>query len=100
MYKKDSVRKFNFTIVLQNNSDKMIEVNEWYAQGYVGGRQLVTCFYGYGTVFASVPTGEARTVSFASFLENNEAVTEGHVLVRDSVIRLCFAGDASQIGCP
>ena len=44
MYKKDSVRRFNFTIVLQNNSDRMIEVNEWYAQGYVGGRQLVTCF--------------------------------------------------------
>ena len=71
MYKKDSVRKFNFTVVLQNSSDKMIEVNEWYAQGYVGGRQLVTCFYGYGTGFPSVPAGEARTVTFASFLENN-----------------------------
>jgi hypothetical protein len=30
----------------------------------------------------------------------NEAVTEVHVLVRDGVVRLCFAGDASQIGCP
>ena len=78
----------------------MIEVNEWYAQGYVGGRQLVTCFYGYGTGFPSVPAGEARTVTFASFLENNKAVTEVHVLVRDGVVRLCFAGDASQIGCP
>ena len=94
------MRKFNFTVVLQNSSDKMIEVNEWYAQGYVGGRQLVTCFYGYGTGFPSVPAGEARTVTFASFLEYNEAVTEVHVLVRDGVVRLCFAGDASQIGCP
>ena len=61
---------------------------------------FVTCFYGYGTGFPSVPTGEARTVTFASFLENNEAVTEVHVLVRDGVVRLCFTGDASQIGCP
>lgn len=100
MYKQDSVCKFNFTVVLQNSSDKMIEVNEWYAQGYVGGRQLVTCFYGYGTGFPSVAAGEARTVTFASFLEYKEAVTEVHVLVRDGVVRLCFAGDASQIGCP
>jgi len=39
-------------------------------------------------------------VTFASFLENSESVTEVHVLVRVVVVRLCFAGDASQIGCP
>jgi hypothetical protein len=93
------VRKFNLEISLTNHTDKAID--EWYPDFHSnGGSLLFTCFYVYSAEgFPSVPPGEKRTVTFASFCELNEYVKDMLLKVNDKEQRRCFSPEGVIIAC-
>jgi hypothetical protein len=94
------VRKFNLEMTLTNHTGEAIR--EWYPDFYgAGGNLLITCFYVYSAEgFPSVPPGESRTVTFASFCDTNDYVKEMKLTVREKEYRRCFGPDAVIIACP
>jgi len=93
------VRKFNLEVTLTNHTDKTID--EWYPEFHSnGGGQLFTCFYVYSAEgFPSVPSGEQRTVTFASFCELNEYVKDMLVKVNNKDYRRCFTQEGTLVTC-
>jgi hypothetical protein len=96
---KSAVRKFNVEITLTNNSTQAVK--EWYPDFYANtGRLLLTCYYVYGEGFPPVSPGEERTVTFASFAEQNEYVQEMRMTVLGNEYRRCFSPEGEVIPCP
>jgi hypothetical protein len=97
---RDGVRKFNLEITLQNDTDATIE--DWYPTfNSSSGGVLLTCFYVYSMEgFPSVPPGESRTVTFASFCEMSEYVADMRVTINDVEYHRCFAPEGPIVTCP
>jgi hypothetical protein len=96
---RNVVRKFNLEITLTNQSEQAIR--DWYPDFYSnGGRLLLTCFYVYSAEgFPTVPPGEKRTVTFASFCNRDEYVEEMKMTVLEKEYRRCFSPDGALIPC-
>lgn len=93
------VRKFNLELTLTNHSTQAVK--DWYPDFYANtGRLLLTCYYLYGEGFPPVPPGEARTVTFASFAEQNEYVQEMRMNVLGKDYRRCFTPEGAITPCP
>jgi hypothetical protein len=96
---KSAVRKFNVEITLTNNSTQAIK--EWYPDFYANTRRLLlTCYYVYGEGFPPVSLGEERTVTFASFAELDEYVSEMRMTVLGNEYRRCFSPEGEVMPCP
>jgi len=94
------VRKFNLEIKLTNQSSQA--VREWYPDFYSHtGRLVLTCFYVYSAEgFPTVPPGESRTVTFASFCNLDEYIAEMKMKVLEVEHHLCFTPEGSLGPCP
>jgi len=97
---RSMVRKFNLEMTITNHTKEAIR--EWYPDFYgAGGSLLVTCYYVYSAEgFPSVPPGESRTVTFASFCDLNDYVKEMKLKVLEKEYRRCFAPGGTIIACP
>ena len=96
---KSPVRKFNLELTLKNNSTEAI--NEWYPKFYSNaGGLLLTCYYVYRGVFGAVPPGGEVTITFASFCENHEYVSEMSLTLFERQYRRCFSAEGNLITCP
>ena len=95
----DPVRKFNLEVTLQNDTDATIE--DWYPVFVSSAlNELYTCFYVYSEEgFPVVPSGESRTVTFASFCEQNEYVAGMYVVINDVEFIRCFSPDGALVAC-
>ena len=94
-----AVRKFNVDITVINNSDELI--TEWYPTFYANtGRELTTCWYRYGDTFPTVPTGQSVMVTFASFTDLGEYVSEVRVTISGEGYRRCFSPEGALVACP
>lgn len=96
---KTVVRKFNLELTLTNPTDQAIR--DWYPDFYSnGGRLLLTCFYVYSAEgFPTVPPGEKRTVTFASFCSLDEYVKEMKMTVLEKEYRRCFSPEGAVVAC-
>lgn len=72
------VRKFNFSIRVHNLTNQPMKPEDWYGFAVKrGGADAYVCYYGYhGTMqpFPEIPAGDMRDVTFAAFVEQNEAI--------------------------
>jgi hypothetical protein len=96
---RNVVRKFNLEITLTNTTDQAIQ--DWYPDFYSnGGRLLLTCFYVYSAEgFPTVPPGEKRTDTFASFCNRDEHVEEMKMTVLEKEYRRCFSPEGALVPC-
>ena len=96
---RSEVRKFNLELTLRNDSDTQIE--EWYPVFYANsGRELLTCFYLYWGVFGALDPDGEMTVTFASFCETSEYVSEMRLTIFEEEYRRCFSPVGALINCP
>jgi hypothetical protein len=89
----DPIRKFNVSMRVTNHTSDILV--EWYAAFFVGMAPAYrTCYYGYseGPSFPSMPPGESRDVTFAAFVENDQAVTSVIVGGQGTLTKVCFEG--------
>lgn len=77
------VRKFNVSARVTNLTDHAIPATQWYMIMVKADRsEAYVCFYGYvgGQAFPDIPANSARDVTFAGFVELNEAVVNAVVI--------------------
>jgi hypothetical protein len=92
-------RKFNMDITITNNSAETVRA--WFPVFYAhSGRELLTCWYGYGTGFPNVPVGKEATVTFACFAELDEYVSEVRIPLPGKEERRCFSPEGLLVTCP
>lgn len=98
---KSPVRKFNIQITLNNTSTETITA--WFPIFVAStGRQLDTCYYEYSADqgLPAVPAGEARTVTFSTFCEPNEYVSDLTMQVQGRDYgRYCFSPQGALTEC-
>lgn len=98
---KSPVRKFNIQITLNNTSSQAITA--WFPKFVSSaGRPLDTCYYEYSQDqgLPSVPPGEARTVTFSTFCELDEYISDMTMQVQGRDYgRYCFTPQGALAEC-
>ncbi len=97
---RSAVRKFNVEVIVTNNSAQNIDDWDFVFYNNTGGPVIITCYYFYGAILPIHP-GEARSVTFAAFLENDQYVGQMEMSFEPQhyTYRRCFTPEGVLKGC-
>ena len=68
------------------------ELSDLRVSFFSGKRLLPTCFHGYGGALPSIAAGDGRNITFFTFVDRDQAVTEVVVQALGQSRRFCVAG--------